>query len=70
MEYRGNISRNKTKYLSFNEDQDCDITTQEITLKVMHKFKYPASVVTEDGNLDNEIAHRIQACLLYTSRCV
>ncbi|XP_066978842.1 uncharacterized protein [Macrobrachium rosenbergii] len=49
------ISRKKTEYLSFNEDQDFEISTGETTLNRVEKFKYLGSTVADDGNLDVEM---------------
>lgn len=62
MEDRGlKISRKKTEYLRFSEDQNSEISLEGERLKRVEKFKYLGSVVTEDGELDVEINHRIQA---------
>ena len=55
------ISRKNTEYLSFKQDQDCEIRMQQVKLKMVDKLKYPSSVVTGDGKLDKETAPRIQA---------
>ena len=60
MEDRGlKISSKKTEYLSFKEDQDCVIRMQEVKLKGVDTFKYLGSMVTADGYLGEEIAHRM-----------
>ena len=62
LEDRGlKISRKKTEYLRFNDDQDSDIVMDGETLNRVEKFKYLASKVASDGNLDAEITHRVQA---------
>ena len=62
LEDRGlKISRKKTEYLRFNEDQDSDIVMDGERLNRVGKFKYLGSTVAGDGNLDAEITHRVQA---------
>ena len=55
------ISRKKTEYLQFNDYEDLDdmIMDEEIIKKVQ-AFKYLGTHVSEDGELDVEISHRIQ----------
>ena len=40
------ISRKKTEYLIFNDDEDCEIRLTETKLKSEDKIKYLVSVVT------------------------
>ena len=62
MEDRGlKINRRKTEYLRFNENQNGEVSLQGEELKRVNKFKYLGSTVTEDGDLEAEITHRIQA---------
>ena len=62
LEDRGlKISRKKTEYLRFNEDHESEIVMDREKLNRVEKFKYLGSTVAKDGNLDVEIAHRVQA---------
>ena len=62
LEDRGlKISRGKTEYLRFNEDQDTEICMEGVRLNRVENFKYLGSKVSSDGNLDAEITHRVQA---------
>ena len=62
MEGRGlKISRSKTEYLSLNDSENGQISLQGEVLKRVEKFKYLGSTVAEDGGLEAEITHRIQA---------
>ncbi|XP_066956334.1 uncharacterized protein [Macrobrachium rosenbergii] len=49
------ISRKKTEHLSFNEDQDSEISMEGTRLNPVEKFKYLGSTVADDGSLDVEI---------------
>ena len=61
MEDRGlRISRKKTEYLRFNEDQDSDICMEGMRLNRVENFKYLGSKVASNGNMDAEITHRVQ----------
>ena len=62
LEDRGlKISRKKTEYLRFNDDEDSDVVMEGEALNGVEKFKYLGSTVASDGNLDAEITHRVQA---------
>ena len=62
LEDRGlRISRKKTEYFKFNEDQDCEICMEGIRLNRVENFKYLGSKVASDGSMDAEITHRVQA---------
>ena len=55
------ISRTKTEYLQFNDFEDLDdMRMDEEIIKKFPAFKYLGTFVTEDGELDVEINHRIQ----------
>ncbi len=54
------ISRKKTEYLRFLDGRDEEVRLQGEIIKRVDRFKYLGSTVAEDGNLDAEIAHRIQ----------
>ncbi len=61
LEDRGlKISRKKTEYLRFLDGRDEEVRLQGEIIKIVDRFKYLGSTVAEDGNLDAEIAHRIQ----------
>ena len=53
------INRNKTEYLSFNDDSSSEVFMQGERTKRVRKFKYLGS----EGNreLDEEVVHRTQA---------
>ena len=55
------VSRLKTDYLSFNHESVGDVRLEGNTMKRVHNFKYLGSTVAENGDLDREITHRIQA---------
>ena len=62
LEDRGlRISRKKTEYLRFNEDQDSEIYMEGVRLNRLENFKYLGSKVASNGNMDAEITHRVQA---------
>lgn len=62
LEDRGlKISREKTEYLSLNDDQHSEIRLQGQEVKKVGKFKYLGSMVAENGELDEEITHRVQS---------
>ena len=62
LEDRGlKISRGKTEYLRFNEDQDTEICMEGERLNRVENFKYLGSKVSSNGNMDAEITHRVQA---------
>ena len=54
------MSRDKTDYLTFNEEIATDIKQQGTKLTQAEKFKYLGSIVIEDGKLEAEISIRIQ----------
>ena len=55
------ISRTKTEYLQFNDYEDLeDMKMDEEIIKKVKAFKYLGTHVSEDGELDVEISHRIQ----------
>ena len=55
------ISRTKTEYLQFNDFEDLDdMRMDEEIIKKFPAFKYLGTFVTEDGELDVKINHRIQ----------
>jgi len=55
------ISRTKTEYLQFNDYEDLeDIKMDEEIIKKVQVFMYLGTHVSEDGELDVEISHRIQ----------
>ena len=60
------ISRSKTEYMACNFAQSSEedgqvvrIGTHEITQK--NSFKYLDSIISEDGDVENDVIHRIQA---------
>ena len=55
------INRKKTEYLKLNDDQDSKITLQGQTLNTVPNFRYLGSTVSEDGGLEAEMTHRVQA---------
>ena len=62
MEERGlKISRRKTEYLGCNEHQDADIHLQGETVKRVNTFTYLGSTLAKDGELDEEVTHRVQS---------
>ena len=62
MESRGlKISRKKTEYLKLNGSENGEVNLQGEVLKTVEKFRYLGSTVAEDGDLEAEITHRIQA---------
>ena len=62
MEERGlKISRRKTEYLGCNEHQDAEIQLQGEPLKRVKTFTYLGSTLSEDGELDAEVTHRVQS---------
>ena len=62
MEDRGlKISRKKTEYLKFNDDQNLDVKLQGDNLKRVSTFKYLGSTMAGDGELDAELTLRIQS---------
>ena len=62
LEDRGlKISRKKTEYLSFMDERDGDFRMQNKILKRVETFKYLRSMMVNNGKLDAEITHRIQA---------
>ena len=70
LEDRGlKVSRSKTEYLSFNDESVGDVTLQGNNMKRVGSFKYLGSIVAENGDLDVEIAHRIQAGWKNWKRC-
>ena len=55
------ISRSKTEYLQFNDFEDLDdMKMDEEIIKKVPAFKYLGTHVSEDGELDVEVNHRIQ----------
>ena len=61
LEDRGlKISRGKTEYLRFNQDQDTEICMEGVKLNRVGNFKYLGSKVASNGNMDVEIMHRVQ----------
>ncbi|XP_066987440.1 uncharacterized protein [Macrobrachium rosenbergii] len=56
------ISSKKTEYLSFNEDQDFEISMEGTRSNRVEKSRHLASTVADDGNLNAEITQRVQAC--------
>ena len=71
MEDRGlKINRKKTEYLRFNEIQNGEVRLQGEELKRVERFKYLGSTVSEDGDLETEITHRIQVALRTGGRCI
>ena len=62
MEERGlKISRRKTEYLGCQEHQDAEIQLQGETVNRVKTFTYLGSTLAEDGELDAEVAHRVQS---------
>ena len=66
MEDRGlKINRKKTVYLRFNGDGNLDgnsdINLQGENLERVNTFKYLGATLTENGDLDAEMMHRIQS---------
>ena len=62
LEDRGlKVSRSKTEYLSFNDESVGDVRLEGNTMKRVGNFNYLGSTVAENGDLDREITHRIQA---------
>ena len=66
MEDRGlKINRKKTVYLRFNVDGNLDgnsdINLQGQNLERVNTFKYLGATLAENGDLDAEMTHRIQA---------
>ena len=66
MEDRGlNINRKKTVYLRFNVDGNLDgnsdINLQGQNLELVNTFKYLGATLAENGDLDEEMTHRIQS---------
>ena len=56
MEERGlKVSRKKTKYMVYNEANDRSVIMQECVLQKVTKFKYPGSMMSEDGEPDEEV---------------
>ena len=55
------ISRKKTEYMRFCDERDLQVRLQGEILKRVDKFKYLGSMISEDGELDAEISHRIQS---------
>ena len=60
-EYGLRVSRTKTEYLEFNVAQGGDLYLQDYKLPKVEAFKYLGCTVAEDGQLEKEIDHRIQA---------
>ena len=67
MEDRGpNINRKQTVYLRFNVDRNLDVTSdikiglQGENLERVNTFKYLRATLTENGDLDAKMTHRIQ----------
>ena len=54
------ISRTKTEYLPFNANGG-EMKMDEEVIKQVSSFKYLGSHVTSDGELVNEVNHRIQS---------
>ena len=62
LEDRGlKISRKKTEYLSFMDERNGDVRMQKNVLKRVETFKYLGSTMANNGELDAEITHRVQA---------
>ena len=63
LEERGlKISRAKTEYMLLNgEDQGGTITLDTTEVKRAKSFKYLGSCVSDNGEMDAEVSHRIQA---------
>ena len=62
MEERGlKISRKKTEYLGCNEHQGADIRLQGGAVKRVKTFTYLGFTLAENGELDAEVAHRVQS---------
>ena len=62
MEGRGlKISRKKTEYLSLKGSGNGEVRLQGEVLKKVPRFRYLGSTVMEDGDLEAETTHRIQA---------
>lgn len=62
LEDRGlKINRTKTEYLSFMDESAGSVAMQGNNLKRVENFKYLGSTVAENGELDSEITHRVQA---------
>ena len=66
MEDRGlKINRKKTVYMRFNVDgnwdENSDINLQEHTLVRVNTLKYLGATLAENGDLDADMTHRIQA---------
>ena len=66
MEDRGlNINSKKTVYLRFNGDGNLDgnsdINLQGDNLERVNTFNYLGTTLTENGDLDAEMTHRIQS---------
>ena len=51
----------ETEYLSFKDESAGDVRLEGNTMKRVDHFKYLGSTVAENGDLDREITHRIQA---------
>ncbi|XP_076909032.1 uncharacterized protein LOC143566145 [Bidens hawaiensis] len=59
------ISRSKTEYLNYdfggvNDNEDIQITIEGQVVPQVTKFKYLGSFVQSDGDLDSDVAHRVQ----------
>ena len=67
MEDRGlNINRKKTVYLRFNvdrnlDDGNSDVNIQGENLERLNTFKYLGATLAENGDLDEDMTHRIQS---------
>ena len=60
LEDRGlRISRKKTEYLRFNDDQGSEIRMEGLRLNRVENFKYLGSKVASNGSMDTEIMHRV-----------
>ena len=56
------ISRTKTEYLQFNDQDDEEgMTMDNEIIKRVQAFKYLGTHVSEDGELDIEVNHRVQS---------
>ena len=62
LESRGfRISRSKTEYIQFNLDEEGEVLMDGEEIKKVSAFKYLGSHVSQDGELDVEVRHRIQS---------
>ena len=61
VEARGlKISRKKMVYLPFYAQRDYEVDMETTKIEKVEKFKYLGSIIMENGDLEEEVTHRVQ----------